>query len=95
MKDINNKTSHLSSRGIIAYADVKKPINEAQQEVKKESQCAREAGGTVQGIRKEIKWPTIAISLEHSNAKCRDNQAFQQKLEPRLMKECNEQSKIL
>ena len=68
-------------------------INYVYGEIEKESQYTREVGPMSRDISKEIEKSAIAISLEHSNTKCRNDKTFQQESGLRLMKECDEWSK--
>ena len=71
MYEINKKTSHLESGAITVYSDIKKIVNEIQNEIVKESQCVREASATIMAIKKEIDKATITVELKYSNNKIR------------------------
>ena len=74
---INKKTSHLELGAITVYSDIKKIVNEVQNEIVKESQCVREASATIMAIKKEIDKATIIVELKYSNNKIRQDREFQ------------------
>jgi len=68
-------------------------INEIHKEVMKESECTQEAGGVVEGIRREIKKANIVIKIEYANNKPHVNKTFEQQAGQVLMKKCDEEAK--
>jgi len=78
MCEINKKTSHLESGAITVYFDMKKIVNEVQNEIVKESQYVREASTTIMAIKKEIDKVTITVKLKYSNNKISQGREFQQ-----------------
>lgn len=93
VKNVNKNTKHLNDGEITIYNDNKKLINEIHKEVMKESECTQEAGGVVEGIRREIKKANIVIKIEYANNKPHVNKTFEQQAGQVLMKKCDEEAK--
>ena len=72
---LKKHTKSVNRREIIIYTDNKCVIKEYCNKVNKESDCAKEAGGIVEAIRKEVKSIECEVTLEYSSIKmhpCKD-----------------------
>ena len=91
--EIRRRTGHMSTGSIVVFSDMRMIVNEVNKERVKDSQCVREAGATINGIKQEIEKATITIRLEYSSTKTRNGDEFEDNPGPYLLRECDANSK--
>ena len=90
---LKKHTKSVNHGKITMHTDNKHIMKEYYNNIHKESNCAKEAGGIVDAIPNEVKGIGHEVSLEYSNAIVYPRKEFSQQPRPVLMKYCDEKSK--